>query len=81
MDTMTMDLKKIQLAQYILGLSDSSMIDSISRFISTYNTDYNMKPCCYSVEEMAERLTVAESNITLCKGETIEEILKDAESW
>lgn len=81
MDTMTMDLKKIQLAQYILGLSDFSMLDKICQLISTENPGYAVTPCHYTYNQVCERLRVCEEEALAGLGIPQDEIEQESLNW
>lgn len=80
MDTMSLDLQKIQLAQFILGLNDASLIDKINQVIGA-NNPVKREPCHYTIEEVQDRLRVCESEAIAGYGLAHDDIEKESLNW
>lgn len=81
MDTMTMDCRKIQLAQFILGITDSALLNRISSVIADFNQVGIDEPCHYTLQEVQERLRASEDCALEGVGVTQEEIETESQNW
>lgn len=81
MDTITMDYMKIQLAQYILGISDSTLLNRISSTINDYTQVRTIEPCHYSLQEVQDRLRASEDNAINGLGIEQEDLEKESLDW
>lgn len=81
MDTMTMDYRKIQLAQFILGISDSALLNRISSVISDVTQADHNEPCHYTMQEVEERLRVCEEDAIEGVGIAQEELEAESLNW
>lgn len=76
-----MDCKKIQLAQFILGINDSALLNRISNVITDLNNVGSSEPCHYTLEDVQERLLVCEESAIEGTGVTQEELESESLNW
>ena len=76
-----MDFKKIQLAQFILGLTDVSMLDKIGQLVGTDALEGTQEPCHYTLEEVRKKLSSSVDDAIAGRGISHEDVEREALNW
>lgn len=80
MTTAAFNTRKIEMVQYVLNLTDPSILEALEQTINTYKAN-EAAPCTYTEQEVKARLLETESAAIAGEGISMDEVVRMSERW